>query len=507
MEFTDSWAAEGFANKNGEKARWVPEWKKWVTWDEGIGIWREDGSGDILRLAVDWVKGRDKLRRIPAVTEGDTKFNERLWNWMVLYEGARRLGDMCNLAKSRMTTRINEFDSHSWKLNILNGVIDFETGKFTDKHDPKLLMTKIAPVRYEKGEELRELCPEYMKFLDEVMLGRGDLVLYLQKVFGSCMVGKVLDRAFYVWVGAGRNGKTTLANCWMGCLGNDYAIKLPFHTFTKSRYDDGRGPTPDLHRLRGARMAVASEGEEDQRLAMSRLKELTGKTPISVNPKNKDQYDFVPQATYILDTNKVPDFDGTDVAMMDRLKVVPFDKRIDDEMVNLRLDEVLEKERDGIFKWGAEGCLRWKKEGMADLPESMVVAIELQKQENDPVGVFLASGVVEGFEGAQIGTKQLYDAYILFAQAAGLYEMKNDNFRKRMKCVPRFVEGIQVERLEKIFGTKGGGYANIQLAENEVDEIRKREEGGRTEQGKFKFEGQVDDRVGGDDDDFDENVI
>jgi len=468
MEFTDAWAGEKFAESNEGIARWVPSWKKWILWNGKV--WEEDGSSGILNLAVKWVRNQKSLRIKNPQLDSEKKFNERLLSWMGSSESVRKLQAMVEFSKSMMTTKVTELDRHLWKMNFQNCVYDFKSGK-KYKHDPKFFMTKISPLNLTEGSS----CKKYLKFLDEIMLSREDLIEYLQKIFGSCMVGETLERAFYIWCGSGMNGKTTLANLWMSALGPDYAVKLPFHTFTKSRFDDGRGPTPDLHRLRGARIAVASEGEEEQRLATSRLKELTGKSQISVNPKNKEQYEFTPQATYILDTNRIPKFDSTDLAIMDRLKIVPFDFRIDPSNVNFNLSSILEEELPGILEWGVRGCQLWIEQGMSKLPESISIAIELQKQENDPVGIFLSSSAVEGDEKAEVGTKELYDAFIKFAEEAGIPMMKCENFRKRMKVIPRFVNGIKIERLERIFGTKGGGYQGLKIVESEVSEIKKKE--------------------------------
>lgn len=483
--YTDLGNSEQFAERNQWKARWIPEWKNWIVWKEGRGIWIEDGGGVVLGLAGDMVKGWGEEARMV----GDKKEREALERWSLTCESKHRLESMVNLARGKMTTSVNELDKHLWKLNTKNCVIDFETGKSV-KHDPKFLMTKITPVGYEKDGNVEEMCPVYLRFLSEIMRGRIDLISYVQKIFGSSMVGKILDRAFYIWAGSGRNGKSTLANVWMGVLGRDYAVKLPFSTFTKSKFDDGKGVTPDLHRLRGARLAVSSEGEENQRLAMARLKELTGKTPVSVNPKNKDQYDFVPEATYVLDTNRVPGFDGTDVAMMDRLKIIPFDLRIDEDRVDLGLEDKLMMELDGIFKWGVDGCMRWKEEGMKEMPECVKAAIELQRQENDVMGVILASGVFEGEEGGILVTKKMYDVSMKYADEAGLQKMGISNFKKRMSAIPRFVDGLQVERMDKIFGEKGGGYRNIKVAKFEVEEIEERES--RPVQGKLKYRNEGD---------------
>jgi putative DNA primase/helicase len=470
MEFTDLWAAEEFAKDNEWKCRWVPEWKSWILWDGDKGVWIEDKSCGIFGLVGNWVRTWTGKKRKVVVPEDDI-WNEKLGKWLISSENLYKIEAIARLAKGKMVTRVDGLDSHLWKLNLKNCVVDLLTG-LPEKHSPEFLMTKTSPVNYIKNSTIEELCPNYIKFLNEVMCGREDATLYMQKIMGSCMVGQILDRAFYIWAGKGKNGKTTLANTWMNCLGRQYAVKMPFAAFTKSRFDDGKGVTPDLHHLKGARLAVASEGEENQQLSMSKLKEMTGKSMLSVNPKNKDQYDFLPEATIVLDTNEIPSFNSTDMAIMDRLIVVPFDYRIEKGNVRRDLDEVLKQELDGIFMWGLRGCERWQKEGMDGLPKCVVVAIELQRQENDPVGIYLGSGIFEEDEDSVLNTKEIFDPFIIFADENGLPKMGISNFKKRMK-IDRFIGNTKIERLDKIFGIRGGGYRGLRFVESELRDLMK----------------------------------
>ena len=71
-------------------------------------------------------------------------------------------------------------------LNCLNGVLVLHQDRVEFmKHDPDLLLTQIANVRYEPGKS----CERQEKFVDEVMEGNQEKVRYLQKLFGICLTG------------------------------------------------------------------------------------------------------------------------------------------------------------------------------------------------------------------------------------------------------------------------------------------------------------------------------
>jgi len=58
------------------------------------------------------------------------------------------------------------------------------------------------------------------------------------------------------------------------------------------------------------------------------------------------------------------DYSGTDNAIWDRIRLIPFNVTIPPEEQDKNLTEKLEAELPGILAWAVEGCLAWQKEGM-----------------------------------------------------------------------------------------------------------------------------------------------
>ena len=73
------------------------------------------------------------------------------------------LDRMLELAKSLLAVEDNQLDADQWLFNVENGTIDLRTGR-REKHDPRDLLTKIAPVRANR----RARCPKFKKFLNRV---------------------------------------------------------------------------------------------------------------------------------------------------------------------------------------------------------------------------------------------------------------------------------------------------------------------------------------------------
>ena len=104
-----------------------------------------------------------------------------------------------------------------------------------------------------------------------------------------------------------------------------YAVRMPSETFLAKR-QDGAIPN-DIAQLRGARLAFGSETGEGRRLAEAKIKELTGDESIAARFMRGEWFDFRPSFTPWLATNHRPTIKGSDAAIWDRIRLVPFGVR------------------------------------------------------------------------------------------------------------------------------------------------------------------------------------
>lgn len=72
-----------------------------------------------------------------------------------------------------------ELDSDPYLLGVANGVLDLRTGTRIENR-PELRITRYAKAAYRPDTE----APTFRRFMDEICLGRQDLVDFLQEVFG-----------------------------------------------------------------------------------------------------------------------------------------------------------------------------------------------------------------------------------------------------------------------------------------------------------------------------------
>lgn len=81
---------------------------------------------------------------------------------------------------------------------MANGVLELRTGTLIENR-PDLRITRYANAAYRPEAE----APIFKRFMDEICLGRQDLVDYLQEVFGDALSGLIKEHAFFILLGTG----------------------------------------------------------------------------------------------------------------------------------------------------------------------------------------------------------------------------------------------------------------------------------------------------------------
>jgi hypothetical protein len=157
---------------HGKDIRYVHEWKQWIIW--GKHHWEIDYDGAAIRLAKETVQAM----YIEATKIADHEKSRALIKHGLKSQAEPRLLAMVSLAKSDLEVVLSakKLDSNPWLLGVPNGVIELKTGDFrTGRREDYI--TKQAGVPYDAEAK----CPEWLKFLDTITGGNGELQLYLQR--------------------------------------------------------------------------------------------------------------------------------------------------------------------------------------------------------------------------------------------------------------------------------------------------------------------------------------
>lgn len=324
-----------------------------------------------------------------------------------------------------MAAKTETFDADHWLFNCQNGTIDLRTGKLRP-HDPRDLITKASPVRYDPHAD----CPEFKRFLHQVMQGKTDVVDFLQRSFGYAMTGDTAEHYMWVFHGAGSNGKSTLLKAIMAVMGDGhYAATVQAKTIMPEEgiRESAAAPRPDLCALQGVRLGWVDEPDEGGKIKTATIKSVVAGEPKQVRQLHGRAFTLQPIIKLFLATNHRPNIVETTDGIWRRLLLVPFAAKfykpwMEDvpkgaTVADEKFDEKLQREYSGILTWLVQGCMIWQKEKI-NPPASVAAATRAMRADADRLAPFLATHcVLEPSAKEEAG--KLFDAYFKFCKAAG----------------------------------------------------------------------------------------
>ncbi len=423
---SDGGNAERFADLYSERVRWCPARKKWLVHDGRR--WRWDECGEVVIFAQATARAIYK----DAANEPDPARQKEIAKFAVVSQNEGRINGMLSQAKPHLAVRLEDLDRDKWLINCQNGTLDLRTGKLRD-HDPADLVTKIVPTDYLPSAE----CPRFARFLKETLVDDA-LVAFVKRYSGYTLTGITRERVLAMLWGGGKNGKSTLVELLQDVMG-DYAQNTDVETILAKKYV---GVGNDVAALRGARLVSCAEVESGRRLAESKVKQLTGSDTVTARYLFGEPFDFRPEFKLWCSTNNKPEIVGTDDAIWDRIRLIPFTQRFDGTRRDPKLPEKLREELAGVFAWMVSGCLEWQEHGLGE-PEAVRDATEQYREEMDTLAAFLADRCVVR-PGAFVLAEDLYKSYGWWCDVAG----------ERQDPLKRFVSRLSERGFERKRETK-----------------------------------------------------
>lgn len=359
----------------------VPEWG-WLAFNGRY--WERQGAE---ALAVRRVTETLRLRQAIAV--------ERELDDLAQASAANSytVSGVMSQLKSLVTVGVDEFDAHPDHINCANGVVSLETGEM-EPHAPEWRFMWCIEADYRP--ELAQ-APLWHKFVWESVWNGDDadskaVLFWLRDALGYSLTGHTTEELFLYLHGPSRSGKGTLTQTLLKLLGRPVSREVKMDMF----YNSGGVDTQNFHLapLVDARLVVASETNRHQRLDPALLKSLTGGDEIYASKKGKDHFNFKPHFQLMMSSNWPLNMDSDDDAAWEsRVRVVPFpNSKIGKEDRGLK-DRLLEPENlAGVLAWLVAGAMNWYRHGrkLRPQPESMVVARDKMRHEQDLVGIWLA---------------------------------------------------------------------------------------------------------------------
>ncbi len=401
FNLTDLGNSGRFVADHGESVRYCYPWRRWIVWTGAR--WERDEGGRVHRLAKKTVRGI----YLEAAAAADDEARKALASHARRSEAEAKIRAMVELAKSERPVAPDELDADPWLLNTNNGTVNLKSGELRE-HRREDLITRVAGAQYDP----EATCPRFERFLKETLVDE-TVISFMKRYAGYTLTGVTRERLFAILWGGGKNGKTTLVELLQDVMG-DYAQNTDTETILAKKH---QGVGNDVAALRGARFVSAAEVEQGRRLAESKVKQLTGSDTVTARFLFGEPFDFRPQFKLWLSTNNKPVIQGTDDAIWDRIRLIPFGQRFEGSKADLKLPEKLREELPGILAWMVEGCLEWQEHGLGD-PESVKAATDQYRNEMDTLAAFIEDRCIVRRDAVAQATP-LYKEYRMWCDDAG----------------------------------------------------------------------------------------
>jgi len=434
--------------RHGRDIRYCHSWKSWLLWDGRA--WRPDDNGAIMRRAADTV------RHIYAEASefNDSDIREAYAKFARKSESKSALTAAVSLAESLdgIAITAEQLDSDPWLFNCENGTLDLRTGQLRRARREDYI-TRTAPAEYDADAS----AAAWNGFVSQIMCERESLIDFLQRAAGYSLTGLVNEKNLFVCHGGGDNGKTTFLEVLKTVMG-EYAGQVIVDSLMSSR-NARNGPEPDIADLKGRRLVTSSEVEDGQRLAEGRIKYLTGMGVIKTRRLYEETWEFQPTFKIWLDCNHLPQVRGTDRAIWERIKRIPFDLTLEEGQKDRDLKQKLLAERAGILAWCVNGCQKWQASGLG-APDEVTEATTLYRAEMDILGRFIEERIYTGPPTLTTSTRKVYQDYVAWSQLVGEHTLSERIFGQRM-----------VERgIERRHERTGNFYLGMALLVSEQEE-------------------------------------
>lgn len=385
---------------------------RWIKIDAGTHL-RKSISVDLRNLYLKKVNHYIDLRARLNEGEETTKIKKISKYIEKLLSIAHRLGTT-NDKKNIMTEAkelfyddkfMDKLDSKPHLLCFKNGVVDFKEKLFR-RGQPEDYLTKCTNINYvrattaEHGDIMEEIC-DFMHKLFPIE----QIHTYMWEFLASTLYGILPDQTWNMLIGAGQNGKSVLMKLMDHVLG-EYKGVVPLSLITDKRTKVG-GTSPEVLSLKGLRMAVMQEPNENDRVNEGIMKQLvSGMDPIQARGLYMSNAEtFYPQFKMVLCSNYFMKIKSTDHGTWRRIRVVDFVSRFTENPVDNDPEFPYQYKIDRTIE---ERCEQWKEvfasmlvdkvfvtEGRVKDCDQVLASSNAYRQSQDYIAEFIGDKVVE----------------------------------------------------------------------------------------------------------------
>ena len=410
---------------------------QWLHWNGSI--WKPDNSLEIERLAREIIE--DLYMEAKELRLIDEERGKKALGFAMKTDNPGQLRAMLQGARSHREVAISseKFDVNPRLLGLPGeGVVLELTDEGYQIREARKgdLVSRSCGVLPAAREDPRQP-DKWLAFLDMIFGGDEELIRYVQKLMGYSLLGSQEKQLFVLFYGEGANGKSTLLRVWSLVLGgnDNYAVYANKTTFSK-KYSD-KDLRPDLRTILRARVVVVVEGTQEYSVDETLINTWTGGEPITARDLYESTVSEYPQGLLVIAGNHLPVINATTHGIWRRVRMVPFNVKIDDLIPSSDLndryaeDVLFAEESDLILRWMLEGYDLYRSEGLIS-PLAVVEATEGYREESNSVLRFARDTLTEDLE-AKISVSELRRHYADYCVMEGIEIKPDKQLRSELK--------------------------------------------------------------------------
>jgi P4 family phage/plasmid primase-like protien len=235
--------------------------------------------------------------------------------------------------------------------------------------------TRCLNIEYDPSAK----APLFMQTLREIFANfpdTEDMIRHIGEVFGYIIQPNKNLSSWWLFIGPGGDGKTTLTDILQGVLGSAFTPGNTALINAKLSNNDNHS----MMGLVGALALVIGDFKKDAVIDDEKIKEYADNKIMQANPKGKDRFNFMYSAGLIVCSNHLPKTTDNSHGFQRRVNVIPFNAQFTKGKTQdcNRKARILKnpEERAGILNFMLEGLQRLRANGRFTPPKSCKKASE-----------------------------------------------------------------------------------------------------------------------------------
>ena len=330
-----------------------------------------------------------------------------------------KLNSILQYLKAETTTE--ELFNRKAIFNFRNCILDLPSGE-QHEHNESCMSSVQAKFDYDPKAD----CPQWKKFIEEIMASREASMKLLQEMTGYILyTDSSLQKCFFL-MGDGANGKSVFLNVIRAVFGEANVSNVEMSSLIE--------PFQRIN-LINSLVNISTETSSNVKGAESQFKQIVVGDTITACYKNKDYINFEPRCVMISACNEYIKSHDTTSGFLRRICFIDFPCKFEGERADTELESKLKTELAGIFNWIYEGYKRLcEQKSFTETPEQRVMMEEFVQIMN-PIAAFIRECLSDRV--GKISRKTLYEEYVAWCKSAGHEAQSRNkfmhNFRQTMK--------------------------------------------------------------------------